>query len=385
MVSAAAAAGWHQLHQHLPELPPHHPTPAQQRAYRTALKELQQLQDDFHAAHGEKLAAGAAPPVPPSPHRSTVHQRERALHEAERITLQMTRHWRHMRARGRAAAAQERAERYDRPVSPPAGARRPQEATGGAASASDNPYLPPRAAQLAQWEQALAEKQERMDALEAELVSRGQQGVQPADVDAVASAAIDAVVAAFTAAARPAVAAWQAQVAETEDRLSLDLDVLRDANLALQSEVLSLRQREAPVRHEDARVVADSSRGGEAESGADDHKPPADEPAADEVPCDTQRDEVGEEVTQIEERLSLDIDVLRARNHQLEEAITQREEQLEQREEQLEQREAAITQREEQLGQREAAVAAAAKRCIVDTARLRERERCALDSLHSAA
>jgi len=48
------------------------------------------------------------------------------------------------------------------------------------------------------------------------------------------------------------------------------------------------------------------------------------------------------------------------------------------------QREAAITQREEQLEQREAAVAAAAKGCVVDTARLRERERCWLDSLHSA-
>ena len=365
MVSAAAAAGWHQLHQHLPELPPHHPTPAQQRAYRTALKELQQLQEDFHAAHGEKLAAGAHP-VPPSPHRSTVHQRERALHEAERITLQMTRHWRHMRARGRAAAAQERAERYDRPVSPPAGARRPQEATGGAASVSDNPYLAP-------WERALAEKQERIDALEAELVSRGQ-GLQPADVDAVASAAIDAVVAAFTAASRPAVAAWEAQIAETEDRLSLDLDVLRDANLALQSEVLSLRQREAPVMHEDARVVAHSSRGGEAESGADEHgAAPADEPAAEEAPGDTQRDEAGEEVSLIEERLSLDIDVLRARNHQLEEQLVS-----------VAQREAAITQREEQLEQREAAVAAAVAAVCVDTARLRERERCWLDSLHSA-
>ena len=99
------------------ELPPHHPTPEQQRAYRAALENLKQLQQDFHDAHGEHLGTHQHD-VPPSPHESTLMERERAVHEAERIALQMTRHYRHLRARERSVRAA--SPEMVRPVSPPA-------------------------------------------------------------------------------------------------------------------------------------------------------------------------------------------------------------------------------------------------------------------------
>ena len=49
--------------------------------------------------------------------------------------------------------------------------------------------------------------------------------------------AVQVVASAFAQAAGPAVDAWKAQLAETEERLSLDIDVLRETNAELSEEL----------------------------------------------------------------------------------------------------------------------------------------------------
>lgn len=254
-----------------PELPPHHPTPEQQRAYRAALHSLKQVQDEFHAVHGEPLSANSHD-VPPEPHESTLMERERAVHEAERITLQMTRHWRQLRARERPIGSA--ALDVGRPVSPPAAASAdapsspemchaqptvlapaPQEraALPDVAAVHDNPYLAPAARRAAvtrdvevlsteQWHAVLEDTEARLGAEIDALAAQNRQlerqvqhltrALRLANVETWGDA-VEIVARAFADAAGPAVEAWRETLAETEERLSLDIDVLRDTNIEL--------------------------------------------------------------------------------------------------------------------------------------------------------
>ena len=108
------------------------------------------------------------------------------------------------------------------------------------------------------WRQVLADTEARLgdeiDALYArndELeqdIERLTRELQMAGVVSV-EGAVEMVAAAFAEAAGPAVEAWKAQVAETEERLSLDIDVLRDTNEEL-SEQLQLMQQQLVLVHE---------------------------------------------------------------------------------------------------------------------------------------
>ncbi len=254
-----------------PELPPHHPTPEQQRAYREALHTLKRLQDDFHAAHGEPLSVHSHD-VPSEPHESTLMERERAVHEAERITLQMTRHWRQLRARQQPTAAA--APDVGRPVSPPAAtptqvpssadachpepialgpAPQDKAALRDATAVQNNPYLAPAARRAAvtrdfeilsaeHWHAVLEDTEARLgakiDALTAQnhrleqQVQHLKRALRLANVERF-EGALEIVAQAFMDAAGPAIEAWRETLAETEERLSLDIDVLRDNNIEL--------------------------------------------------------------------------------------------------------------------------------------------------------
>ena len=266
----------------MPELPPHYPTPEQQRAYRAALSSLKQLQEDYRDVHGEPLTSFQSD-VPPAPHESTLLERERAVHEAERITLQMTRHWRQLRARERSIRAA--SPGVGRPVSPPAAAPRadacdtepgsaspPQESAAlpDAVAARANPYLAPATRRAAvkdaenrsseQWRAVLEDTEARLGSEIDALATRNSQLEQ--QVQALAQAlrlaklescedAVEIVARAFADAAAPSVEAWRETVAETEERLSLDIDVLRENNVEL------LRQLEMARKQ-----LLDRERGG---------------------------------------------------------------------------------------------------------------------------
>jgi chaperonin cofactor prefoldin len=306
-----------------PDLPPHHPSPEQQRAYREALRSLKQLEDDYHAANGTPLTTHGHD-VPASPHESTMLERERAVHEAERITLQMTRHWRHLRAKEAVRPGEHLPER---PPSPPAAAadaapvgaaatqlrqtadvrmemEQPprQSAAPSAASARGNPYMDSVGRQVApagvanvqrqpaaaehHWRAVLADTEARLGAeidalttrngkLEQE-VERLSRSLDVASVDSV-NGAVEMVGRAFADAAGPAVDAWKAQVAETEERLSLDIDVLRNTNVELQQQLDTTRRQLQQLQAEyggAARPDADADADAGAEHAAWDHPTP---------------------------------------------------------------------------------------------------------------
>ena len=258
----------------MPELPPHYPTPEQQRAYRAALSSLKQLQEDYRDVHGELLTSFQHD-VPPAPQESTLLERERAVHEAERITLQMTRHWRQLRARERSIRAA--SPGVGRPVSPPAAAPRadacdtepgsaprPQESAAlpDAVAACANPYLAPVARRAAvkdaenrsseHWRAVLEHTEARLGSEIDALATRNSQLEQ--QVQHLAQAlrlakvesfedAVEMVARTFADAAAPSVDAWRETVAETEERLSMDIDVLRETNLELLQQLEMVRNQ----------------------------------------------------------------------------------------------------------------------------------------------